>query len=47
MTFTFGGVLPTGIGSVLLLVFAVIYMVVRPAIIFVAARIAGVVSPNK
>ncbi len=47
MTFTFGGVLPTGIGSVLLLVFAVIYLVVRPAIIFVAARIAGVVSPNK
>ena len=47
MTFTFGGVLPTGIGSILLLVFALIYLVVRPAIIFVAARIEGVVSPNK
>ena len=46
MTFTFGGVLPTGIGSVLSLVCGVIYLVVRPAILFVASRIAGVVSPN-
>jgi hypothetical protein len=39
MTFTFGAVLPTGIGSILALVGAVFYLLVRPAIIFIASRL--------
>lgn len=35
MTYVFGAVLPTGIGSILVLLSAVIYLVVRPGILWV------------
>ncbi|MCL6260132.1 hypothetical protein M3O96_13605 [Aquiflexum sp. TKW24L] len=38
MTYTFGAVLPTGIGSILLLVSAVIYLGIRPVIWFVISK---------
>ena len=38
MTFTFGAVLPTGIGSILALIGAVLYLYVRPAILYVISR---------
>ncbi len=46
MTFTFGAVLPTGIGSILILISAVLYLLVRPAIIFVVRRFIKLVSSN-
>ena len=39
MTFTFGGVLPTIIGSVLALVGGVIYLFVRPALAYLWSRV--------
>ncbi len=44
MTFTFGAVLPTGIGSILALIGAVLYLIVRPAILYVASRLIRMVS---
>ncbi|MCH6233379.1 hypothetical protein [Cognataquiflexum rubidum] len=38
MTYTFGAVLPTGIGSILALIGAVIYLGVRPVIWFVVSK---------
>ncbi len=38
MTYTFGAVLPTGIGSVLSLICAAIYFLVRPGIIYFGAK---------
>lgn len=38
MTYTFGAVLPTGIGSILALIGAVIYLGVRPLILFVVSK---------
>ena len=39
MTFTFGGVLPTVIGSILILISAVLYLLVRRGILYVITRI--------
>ncbi|GAA4312487.1 hypothetical protein [Nibribacter koreensis] len=39
MTFTFGAVLPTGIGLILSLITAVIYLVIRPAFLFVVSKL--------
>lgn len=39
MTFTFGAVLPTGVGSILAIIGAILYLVIRPAILYVAARL--------
>lgn len=39
MTYTFGAVLPTGIGSILASIGAVFYLLVRPAILFIASRL--------
>lgn len=47
MTFTFGGVLPIGIGSVLLLLCAIIHLLIRPAMLYVISGVAGRRSPNK
>jgi hypothetical protein len=41
MTFTFGAVLPTGIGSILTLIAFVLYRGVRPAVLYGVARIRG------
>lgn len=38
MTYTFGAVLPTGIGSILALIGAVIHLGVRPLILFVVSK---------
>jgi len=47
MTFTFGGVLPIGIGSILLLLCAILYLLIRPAILYVVSRVASMRSSNK
>jgi len=41
MTFTFGAVLPTGIGSILALIAFVLYRGVRPAVLHGVARVRG------
>lgn len=38
MTFTFGAVLPTGIGCIFASVSAILYLLVRPGIVYVASR---------
>lgn len=43
MTFTFGAVLPTGIGSIFALIGAVLYLLVRPLLL----KVVGMVSPVK
>lgn len=43
MTFTFGAVLPTGIGSIFALIGAVLYLLVRPLLL----KFVGMVSPTK
>ncbi len=43
MTFTFGAVLPTGIGSIFALIGAVLYLLVRPLLL----KFVGMVSPAK
>lgn len=47
MTFTFGGVLPIGIVTILTLIGAVLYLLVRPGILFVISRLAHLISTNK
>jgi hypothetical protein len=47
MTFTFGGVLPIGIGSVLALLGAVLYLLIRPAILFVSTKLINLVTTKK
>lgn len=47
MSFTFGAVLPTGVGSILALVSAMIYLYVRPGILYIASRFARIVSSKK
>jgi hypothetical protein len=47
MTFTFGAVLPTGVGSVFALIGAILYLFFRPAILFVATRFMRLVSSGK
>ena len=46
MTFTFGAVLPTGIGSLLALVCALLYLCVRPMIIYVTSMFDRMLSSN-
>ena len=43
MTFTFGAVLPTGIGSIFALIGAVLYLLARPLLL----KFVGMVSPAK
>jgi hypothetical protein len=47
MTFTFGAVLPTIIGSLLALIGALLFLLVRPAILYVASGFLRMVSSNK
>jgi hypothetical protein len=47
MTFTFGAVLPTAVGSILALVGAVLYLYVRPVILYLTSRFVRIVSSNK
>jgi hypothetical protein len=47
MTFTFGAVLPTGVGSLLALTGAVLYLAVRPVILYVTSGMVRILSSNK
>jgi len=47
MTFTFGAVLPTGVGSILVLTGVLLYLYVRRAILFVTTKAWTIVSSNK
>lgn len=48
MTYTFGAVLPTGVGSILALIGAAIFLLVRPGIIYVGSKlIRGVFTVKK
>jgi MFS family permease len=47
MTFTFGGVLPIGIGSILALLGVILYLLVRPAIMFVSTKLINLVTTKK
>ena len=47
MTFTFGAVLPTVVGSILALIGVVLYLCVRPAILYATSSLAHLVSSNK
>lgn len=47
MTYTFGAVLPTGIGSILAILGAVLFLVVRPLLAFVSSKFVGLVGSNK
>lgn len=38
MTYTFGAVLPTGVGTILALIGAAIYLLIRPGIIFLGSK---------
>jgi hypothetical protein len=47
MTFTFGAVLPTAVGSLLALISAVLYLYVRPFIINVSSGFMQIISSDK
>ena len=47
MTFTFGAVLPTAVGTILALIGAVLYLYVRTGIIFIVRKIIPLIAPNK
>jgi MFS family permease len=47
MTFTFGGVLPIVIGSILALLGAMLYLLIRPAILFVSSKLINLVTTKK
>lgn len=47
MTFTFGVVLPTAVGIILALVGAVLYLYVRPVILYIASRFVRIVLSNR
>ncbi|MCP4703429.1 MAG: hypothetical protein GY865_02365 [candidate division Zixibacteria bacterium] len=47
MTFTFGAVLPTGVGAIFALIGVVLYLYVRTGIIFVIKKVIPLLSPNK
>ena len=47
MTYTFGAVLPTIIGSLFALIGALLFLLVRPAILYVASGFLRMVSSNK
>ena len=47
MTFTFGGVLSIGIISILSLIGAIIYRIVKPGLLFIIARTSYLISSKK
>ena len=47
MTYTFGAVLPTGVGAILALIGALLYLYVRTGIIFIAIKTILLILPNK
>jgi hypothetical protein len=47
MTFTFGGVLPIGIGTILALIGAVLFLLIRPAILWVLTKLINLITTKK
>ena len=47
MTFTFGTVLPTGIGAILVLVGALLYLVIRSGILFIVSKVVRKPLPDR
>ncbi|QIX60156.1 hypothetical protein FY528_01450 [Hymenobacter lutimineralis] len=47
MTYTFGGVLPVGIGLIFALISAVLYLLIRPGVLYIAMNVARKLSANK
>ncbi|MCE2893667.1 MAG: hypothetical protein LW721_04460 [Flammeovirgaceae bacterium] len=47
MTFTFGGVLPIGIGTILALIWAVLFLLIRPAILWVLTKLINLITTKK
>jgi hypothetical protein len=47
MTFTFGGVLPVGVGCILSLIAVFLYKVVRPGLLFIKSGFLNVMSSKK
>ncbi|MBC6607502.1 hypothetical protein H8B13_11795 [Hymenobacter sp. BT188] len=47
MTFTFGAVIPTVAGSIFALIGIVLYLFIRPVILYMASSLVHIVSPNK
>jgi hypothetical protein len=47
MTFTFGAVLPSGIGALLAVTGAILYLYIRRAILFITTKAWNMVSSNK
>lgn len=47
MTYTFGAVLPTLVGSILALIGVVLYLLIRPALLYIKMKLAAVLSSNK
>lgn len=47
MTFTFGGVLPIIIGSILVMLTAVLYLLIRPAILFILTGLVNLLATKK
>lgn len=47
LTYTFGVVLPAGVGSLLVLLCAVIYLFIRPLILYIATKLLHLLSSNK
>jgi hypothetical protein len=41
MTYTFGAILPTGIGLILSLLAMALYLVIRPSVLFVTSKLTG------
>lgn len=44
MTYTFGAVLPTGFGALLVLICAILYLYIRPGIIYISSRLLRIAS---
>jgi hypothetical protein len=44
MTYTFGAVLPTGIGSIFATIGSVLYLLVRPMLVFIISKLSHIVS---
>lgn len=47
MTFTFGAVLPTAFGSLIALFGAILYLYIRPAILYLVSGLFPAISPKK
>ncbi len=47
MSFTFGAVLPTLVGCILILLYTILYLLLRPFILYIAGKLGSLFSLNK